>query len=87
MLFILSKIKFATEPCWVEDRQIKYLNNMIEQDHRHIKKCTNPMLGFKSKASIESTISGYELVNMLRKGQFNNPQGMSVFEQFYAIAA
>ena len=53
---------------WVEDRQIKYLNNMVEQDHRHIKKRTNPMLGFKSKASLESTIAGYELINMLRKG-------------------
>ena len=73
--------------CWVECRQIKYLNNMIEQDHRHIKKRTNPMLGFKSKASLESTIAGYELVNMLRKGQFDNAQGMNVFEQFYALAA
>ena len=73
--------------CWVESRQIKYLNNMIEQDHRHIKKRTNPMLGFKSKASLESTIAGYELVNMLRKGQFDNAQGMKVFEQFYTLAA
>jgi putative transposase len=60
---------------------------MIEQDHRHIKKRTNPMLGFKSKASLESTIAGYELINMLRKGQFDNAQGMTVFEQFHALAA
>lgn len=73
--------------CWIEDRQIKYLNNMIEQDHRHIKKRINPMLGFKSKASLEATIAGYELVNMLRKGQFDNAEGMTVFEQFYALAA
>ena len=72
---------------WVEDRQIKYLNNMVEQDHRQIKKRTNPMLGFKSKKSLESTIAGYELVNMLRKGQFENAANMTVFEQFYAIAA
>ena len=32
---------------WIEIRQIKYLNNMVEQDHRHIKRQTNPMLGFK----------------------------------------
>jgi len=42
---------------WVEDRQIKYLNNIIEQDHRYIKRRTNPMLGFKSVASAESTIA------------------------------
>jgi transposase-like protein len=43
---------------WVEDRQIKYLNNIIEQDYRDIKRRTNPMLGFKSVASAESTIAG-----------------------------
>jgi putative transposase len=73
--------------CWVECRQIKYLNNMIEQDRRHIKKRTKPMLGFKSEASLVSTIAGYELINMLRKGQFDNAQGMTVFEQFHALAA
>lgn len=60
---------------------------MVEQDHRNIKKRTNPMLGFKSRASLESTIAGYELINMLKKGQFENAQEMTVFEQFYALAA
>ena len=48
---------------------MKFLNNRIEQDHRNIKRRTNPMMGFKSWESAESTIAGYELVNMLRKGQ------------------
>ena len=72
---------------WVEDRQIKYLNNMVEQDHRNIKRRTNPMLGFKSMASAESTIAGYELISMLRKKQYVDAGNMTVFEQFYSLAA
>ncbi len=45
------------------------------------------MLGFKSMTSLESTIAGYELIHMLRKGQFEGAEGMTVFEQFYALAA
>ena len=72
---------------WVEDRQIKFLNNQVEQDHRFIKKRVAPMLGFKSKTSLESTIAGYELIHMLRKGQFEDAGKMTVPEQFYALAA
>ena len=72
---------------WIDIRQIKFLNNRIEQDHRNIKRRTNPMLGFKSWDSMESTIAGYELVNMLRKGQHTNAENMAVHEQFYALAA
>jgi transposase-like protein len=39
-------------------RQAKYLNNLIEQDHRFIKKKTNPMLGFKSFETAKKTIEG-----------------------------
>ena len=45
------------------------------------------MLGFKSLNSMESTIAGYELVNMLRKGQHINAEKMTVYDQFYALAA
>ncbi|MFY2822315.1 DDE-type integrase/transposase/recombinase, partial [Ruegeria sp. MALMAid1280] len=48
----------------------KYLNNIIEQDHRFIKRRIRPMLGFKSFASAASALAGIELVNMIRKGQF-----------------
>ena len=71
----------------IEIRQNKYLNNLIEQDHRNIKRLTRPMLGFKSWYSMESTIAGYELVNMIRKGQHINAGKINVWEQFYAIAA
>ncbi|WP_120632240.1 IS6 family transposase [Ruegeria sp. EL01] len=47
----------------------KYLNNIIEQDHRFIKRLTRPMLGFKSFASAAATLTGIETANMIRKGQ------------------
>ena len=70
----------------IEIRQIKYLNNMIEQDHRFVKRRVKPMLGFKSHDSAEATIAGYELINMLRKGQHKNAANMNRVEQFYSIA-
>jgi IS6 family transposase len=50
-------------------RQVKYLNNIIEQDHRFIKKRTNPMLGFKSFETAQRTIQGIETMHMIKKGQ------------------
>ena len=53
-------------------RQIKYLNNIIEQDHRSIKRIVNPMLGFQSFLSANKTLKGIEAMNMIKKGQVNN---------------
>ena len=50
-------------------RQCKYLNNMIEQDHRFIKRRVNPGLGFGTFSTAQQTIQGYEAMHMLRKGQ------------------
>jgi transposase-like protein len=47
---------------------VKYLNNIIEQDHRSVKRVTRPMLGFKSFDAAQSTLAGIELMHMLRKG-------------------
>lgn len=52
-----------------ELRQIKYLNNMIEQEHRNIKRIVKPMMGFKSFNTARRTLSGIEAMNMIRKGQ------------------
>lgn len=52
-------------------RSSKYLNNVIEQDHRRIKSRTNVMLGFKRLRSAATTISGIELMHRIRKGQFD----------------
>ena len=52
-----------------EIRQIKYLNNIVEQDHRFIKKRTRIMLGFKNFYSARETISGIENIRIIQKGQ------------------
>lgn len=71
----------------IEIRQIKYLNNIVEQDHRFIKKITKPMMGFKSFHAANATLSGIELHHMLRKGQYTNSINMTIFEQFNSLAA
>ena len=71
----------------IEIRQIKYLNNIVEQDHRFIKKITRQTKGFKSFKSAHATIKGIELHHMLHKKQFKNAGSMTVFQQFYNLAA
>jgi putative transposase len=64
-------------------RQIKYLNNIIEQDHRFIKKRTKPMLGFKSFRSAKITLAGIESVRMIQKGQVHGfNESKSTFYNF-----
>jgi transposase-like protein len=70
----------------IEVRQIKYLNNIVEQDHRAIKRVTKPMLNFKSFHSARSVLAGIELMHMIRKGQMANVNEMTFAEQFYALA-
>ena len=50
-------------------RRCKYLNNIVEQDHRFIKRLVNPGLGFFNFNTARRTIGGYEVTNMIRKGQ------------------
>ena len=71
----------------IDIRQIKYLNNIVEQDHRGIKRITKPMMGFKAFHSAEGTLAGIELYRMLKKGQHVNAKNSTAFEQFYALAA
>jgi transposase-like protein len=52
-------------------RSSKYLNNLIEQDHRGVKSRIGPMLGFKRFKAARITIAGIELLRRIRKGQFN----------------
>jgi putative transposase len=70
----------------IEVLQVKYLNNMVEQDHRFIKKLTRPMKGFKSFQSASATLDGIEVAHMIRKRQFST-SGQSAFQQFAALAA
>ena len=74
----------------IDIRQVKYLNNIVEQDHRAIKRVTRPMLGFKSFDAAQSTLVGIELMHMLKKRQLvaeEGNAGLTVAEWFYALAA
>jgi transposase-like protein len=73
----------------IKVRQSKYLNNLVEQDHRNIKRRTRPMLGFKSFRRAQTILVGIELIHMIRKGQLRHPagEGLSPAEQFYLLAA
>jgi putative transposase len=70
-------------------RQVKYLNNLVEQDHRSVKRVTRPMLGFKAFDAAQPTLVGIELRHMLRKGQLDDgvAQDLTLAEQFYPLAA
>ena len=72
----------------IKIRQVKYLNNIVEQDHRAVKRVTRPMLGFKSFRSARAVLAGIELMHMIRKGQFMMEEcdGMSFADQFYTLA-
>ena len=70
-------------------RQSRYINNRIEQDHRRVKRRVQPMLGFKAAQTAIATLTGIEMVDMMRKWQARfafNP-APSLKEQFAAIAA
>ena len=56
----------------IELRQIKYLNNRIEQDHRAVKRITRPMLGFKSFTCARIILAGIETMHMIKKGSWTN---------------
>jgi transposase-like protein len=69
-------------------RQSKYPNNIVEQDHRAIKRVTRPMLEFKTFRSVRIIIAGIETMDMIRKGQLGNikDQASSAANQFYSLA-
>jgi transposase-like protein len=70
----------------IEIRQIRYLNNIVEQDHRAIKRRTRPMLGFKSFWSAAVTLACVELMHMIRKGQLLVTGELCPARQFYSLA-
>jgi putative transposase len=72
-------------PISIKMVRIKYMNNMVEQDHSTIKKRIQGMLGFKSFAFASATLEGIEVANMIRKGQLT--PGLCPFAQFAALAS
>ena len=71
----------------IEILSIKYLNNIVEQSHRRVKGKMNQALGWKSDEGAKVTLAGVELWAMIKNGQLDNPEGLSVWGQFYALAA
>ena len=72
----------------IELRQSKYINNVVEQDHRAIKRVVGPMLGFNSFRCARVLIAGIELMHMIKKGQLHRAQSQAspAASQFYSLA-
>ena len=69
-------------------RQSKYINNLVEQDHRAIKRIVRPMLGFKSFHCARAILAGIETMHMIKKDQLDRPKARasSAVHQFYSLA-
>jgi len=71
-------------------RQVQYFNNIVEQDHRAVKRVTRPMLGLKSFEAAQGTLVGIELMHMIKKRQMlmeAEDEGLTAAELFYSLAA
>ncbi len=68
-------------------RQCKYLNNIVEQNHRAVKRIIRPIQGFKDFRCARIILSGVELMHMIRKGQMRDDgRGLSAAQQVYLLA-
>ena len=70
----------------IKTRRVKYLNNIVEQDHRTIKRRISITTGFKEFESAQRTLTGIEIINIIRKNQIVNPR-KSWFATFKSLAA
>ena len=71
-------------------RPVKSLHNVVEQDHRAVKRITRPMLGFKAFAAAQDTRVGVALMPMIKKRQMGVEAGeasLTAAELFYSLAA
>jgi transposase-like protein len=66
-------------------RPVQYLNNILEQDHRAIKRRVNAQQGFREFQAERRTIQGYEAIQMIRKGQVRRVNGNDVRRQIQFI--
>ena len=69
-------------------RQSKHLNNLVEQDHRGVKRFVRPVLGFKSLRCARAIIAGIETMHMIKKGQlgFAKDRTSPAADKFYSLA-
>ena len=72
----------------IELRQSKYLNSLVEQDHRAVKRRTRPMMGFGAFHTAARLIAGIEAMHAIKKGQLRSPRGLVVSDadRFYSLA-
>ncbi|MEE3322318.1 MAG: IS6 family transposase [Pseudomonadota bacterium] len=92
----MAALESFNKPGWLTGKKpfligpVKYLNNVVEQDHRHIKRITNPMGCFRKMHTASRTLAGIELMNMIKKKQLKftkyRDQNLSPAEQFYRLA-
>ncbi|WP_156966224.1 IS6 family transposase [Paraburkholderia bannensis] len=76
----------AERPTPIKVRQNKYLNNIIEQDHRAVKRIIKPMMGFKDFRCARIILSGIEIMHMIRKGQMRDDSiDTTAADQFYSL--
>ena len=73
----------------IKVRQLKYFNNVAEQDHRAIKRRTRPTLGFKDFDCARVILSGIEVMHMIKKGQLKDfgKIPLSAAQQFYSLTS
>ena len=76
LLMLVGLISF------IEIYQVKYLNNLIEQDHRFIKKITKPIMGVNAFHSAKATIDGIETAHMIRNGQLSD-ENIPAYKQLW----
>ena len=70
----------------VKVRQVRYLNNIVEQDHRAIKRIIKPMMGFKDFRCARIILSGIETMHMISKGQMKDGGvTRTAVDQFYSL--
>jgi transposase, IS6 family len=83
-LIDLKSVGAVPDSC--ELRQIQYLKNIVEQDHRFIKRLVKPGLGFWSFSTAWRTLQGYEAMHMIRKGQMNGVgNGVSACQERFIV--
>jgi len=80
----LKKEGFLRRRCRL--RPVQYLNNILEQDHRAIKRCVKASQGFRSFWAARRTLAGYEAVNRIRKGQVKRVGKGEVAQQLRLVA-
>ena len=80
----LKRDKLLPEKC--KRRPSRYMNNMVEQDHRFMKRRIKPGLGFGSYPTAWRTIQGYETMHMIRKGQIRKVEKGNIQAQNQFIA-